>query len=52
MHSPTNAWEQELLSLHTRLAPLFHHRHTRSLPISGDYSVTLSVKMAGNWRNG
>ncbi|CBJ92632.1 hypothetical protein XNC1_4610 [Xenorhabdus nematophila ATCC 19061] len=25
MHSPANAWEQELLSLHTRLAPLFHH---------------------------
>ncbi|CAM3509268.1 conserved hypothetical protein [Xenorhabdus nematophila F1] len=25
MHSPINTWEQELLSLHTRLAPLFHH---------------------------
>ncbi|WP_323871656.1 hypothetical protein [Xenorhabdus doucetiae] len=25
LHSSANAWEQELLSLHTRLAPLFHH---------------------------
>ncbi|SFU95071.1 hypothetical protein SAMN05421784_1549 [Xenorhabdus koppenhoeferi] len=39
MHTPTKAWEQELRSLHTRLAPLFHtptHNNAASL-ISGDY---------------
>lgn len=54
MQSPVNLWEQELISLHTRLVPCFTipvHSNATS-PICEDYSVTLNVKMAGNWPNG
>nr|WP_173425867.1 hypothetical protein [Xenorhabdus poinarii] len=51
MHSPINAWEQELLSLHTCLSPLFplfHHpgQQQRSL------AYLRGLRKNGNWRNG
>ncbi|CEE95383.1 hypothetical protein KKJ22_21195 [Xenorhabdus bovienii] len=48
MHSPINAWEQELLSLHTRLSPLFHHPG----PQKRSLAYLRGLRKNGNWRNG
>ncbi|WP_211305522.1 hypothetical protein [Xenorhabdus cabanillasii] len=50
MHSPTNAWEQELISLHTRLAPLFHHPGPQQRSLAYLKGLLSDVERKNGWQ--
>nr|WP_232370072.1 hypothetical protein [Xenorhabdus lircayensis] len=50
MHSPTNAWEQELLSLHIRLAPLFHHPGPQQRSLAYLRGLLSDVERKNGWQ--
>ncbi|MBD2815310.1 hypothetical protein ID850_11130 [Xenorhabdus sp. Flor] len=50
MHSPTNAWEQELLSVHTRLAPLFHHPGPQQRSLAYLRGLLSDVERKNGWQ--
>ncbi|PHM32286.1 transposase [Xenorhabdus szentirmaii DSM 16338] len=50
MHSPTNAWEQALLSLYTRLAPLFHHPGPQQRSLAYLRGLLSDVERKNGWQ--
>ncbi|MDE9467432.1 IS701 family transposase [Xenorhabdus bovienii] len=50
MHSPINTWEQELLSLHTRLAPLFHHPGPQQRSLTYLRGLLSDVERKNGWQ--
>ncbi|MDC9598585.1 IS701 family transposase, partial [Xenorhabdus anantnagensis] len=50
MHSPVNLWEQELLSLHTRLTPLFHHASPQQRSLAYLRGLLSDVERKNSWQ--
>nr|WP_319940727.1 transposase [Xenorhabdus sp. psl] len=50
MHLPINTWEQELLSLHVCLAPLFHHPGPQQCSLAYLRGLLSDVERKNGWQ--
>ncbi|MDE9533580.1 IS701 family transposase [Xenorhabdus bovienii] len=50
MQSPVNLWEQELISLHTRLVPLFHHTGPQQRSLAYLRGLLSDVERKNGWQ--
>ncbi|OTA19019.1 endonuclease [Xenorhabdus beddingii] len=50
MLSPAKIWEQELLTLHARLAPLFHHTGPQQRSLAYLRGLLSDVERKNSWQ--